>query len=85
VFNIPPDISEIEEDSVPRGVQGLNSAGRSEYTGPCPPDGEHRYFFKIFALDTEIQFEDAPTSDEIMEAMESHVLDQAELIGRYGR
>ena len=52
VFNMPPDLHEIEEGKEPRGKAGVGTSGKPGYYGPCPPDREHRYFFKLFALDT---------------------------------
>jgi Raf kinase inhibitor-like YbhB/YbcL family protein len=81
VFNIPV-IKEIEEDSIP-GTQGFNSFGQINYGGPCPPSGVHRYFFKIYALDTHLDIEEGVPLIEVEEAMEGHVLDSAETIGLY--
>jgi hypothetical protein len=83
VFDIPV-ISKIEEDSVP-GKQGNNSAGRSQYHGPCPPSGTHRYFFKIYALDTMLNLEEGTTKAQLEKAIQAHVLDKAELVGLYKR
>src|SRR5881275_684476 len=55
VWNIPPQTSSIAEGSAPKGVQGANDFGKSGYRGPCPPPGRHRYSFKIFALDRELE------------------------------
>ena len=88
VYNIPPIVHEITENSVPQGVsQGLNGAGQGKYTGPCPPDREHRYFFKLFALDTELKFDDPAKVNKQMvsAAMQGHIIDQAEFIGLYNR
>ena len=88
VYNIPPTTQEIAENSVPTGVsQGLNGTGQERYTGPCPPDREHRYFFKLFALDTKLEFSDKEkvTKQLILGAMHGHIIEQAELIGRYNR
>ncbi len=81
VFNIPV-ISRIEDDSVP-GKQGINDFGRLDYGGPCPPFGTHRYFFKIYALDVELNLEEGITETELEEAMTGHILAKAELIGLY--
>ncbi|MBN3037880.1 MAG: YbhB/YbcL family Raf kinase inhibitor-like protein [Candidatus Omnitrophica bacterium] len=75
-------ISEIEEDSIP-GRQGLNDFGREDWGGPCPPSGTHRYFFKIYALDAELGLDEGISKEGLEEAMRSHILDQAELIGLY--
>ncbi len=87
VYNMPPDTKEITENSTPPGVQGLNGAGQNKYTGPCPPDREHRYFFKLYALDTLLDFTSAEKPDKktIEQKMKGHILDQTELIGLYDR
>ena len=81
VFNIPV-VSRIGQNSIP-GEQAMNDFGRKDYGGPCPPSGTHRYFFKIYALDT--AFEPAQIKDKasLEEAMESHILDSAGLIGLF--
>ena len=85
VFNISPEIREIGEDKEPQGVKGKNSWGRTGYGGPCPPDREHRYFFKLYALDIELSLNEGATKKEIEQAMEGHILEKAELMGRYKR
>ena len=57
VYNISPAMSRIKEDSIP-GIQVMNNFGRIEYGGPCPPSGTHRYFFKVYALDTELSLKE---------------------------
>jgi len=81
VFDIPVT-SRIDEDSIP-GKQGLNDFGRKSYGGPCPPSGTHRYFFKIYALDTKLNLREAISKGELEGAMQGHILDKAELIGLY--
>ncbi len=81
VFNIPV-ISRIEEDSVP-GKQGINDFGRLNYGGPCPPLGTHRYIFKAYALDTELNLEEGLTKADLEKAMAGHILAKAELTGLY--
>lgn len=81
VYDIPP-ISRIEEDSVP-GKQGMNDFGRKDYGGPCPPSGTHRYFFKVYALDTELNLKEGIKKRDLEKAMEGHILDKAELVGLY--
>ncbi len=84
VFNIPVSGSTlaVKEDSVP-GVQGWNSFGRVGYGGPCPPSGEHRYFFKWYALDIMLPLAEGARPGEVKRAMEGHVLAEAEMIGLY--
>jgi len=88
VFNIPPDTTEIAEASNP-GVRGKGSYPKMEYGGPCPPTKyeptEHRYFFKLYALDTELSLEEGATKEELESAMDGHVIGEAELVGRYDR
>ena len=81
VYDIPV-ISRIEEDSIP-GKQGRNDFGKRDYGGPCPPSGTHRYFFKIYALDTKLNLKEGARKSDLEKAMEGHILDKAELIGLY--
>lgn len=83
VFNTPVT-EEISEDSVP-GTQGYNDFGRVDYGGPCPPSGTHRYFFKVYALDTKLNLEEGVTKKTLLATMKGHVLEQAECIGLYER
>lgn len=83
-FNIPPD-ADFAENLRTVGVQGANTRGDLGYTGPCPPDREHRYFFKIYALDAELDLPEGATKEQVEAAMEGHILDQAQLMGRYNR
>lgn len=86
LFNINPSEREIEENSAPRSSsQGLTSAGQPGYVGACPPSGAHRYFFKLYALDTRLNFPQKPTKQELEQAMQAHILDKAELVGLYSR
>ena len=85
LFNLAPDVSTIEEHTVPPGTHGVNSNGDNAYTGCCPPDKEHRYFFKLYALDTTLDVAEGATKQEIEAAMEGHIIEQTELIGRYNR
>ncbi len=86
VFNIPPTIKEIPENTVPEGaVVGKNSWGKSAYGGPDPPSGIHRYFFKLYALDTTLDLDASATKANVEKAMEGHILAQAEFVGKYGR
>lgn len=88
VWNINPDIKKIEEGIIPEGsVEGTTGFGRSEYGGPCPPQGNnpHRYMFKLFALDAELDLEVGSSKKELEKAMEGHVLGTGLLTGRYGR
>lgn len=65
--------------------QGLNSWGKTGYGGPCPPSGEHRYFFKVYALDSLLDLPSSTDAAALSKAMKRHVLAQGEIIGRYSR
>jgi hypothetical protein len=83
VYNIPPDAKGIEEGRLPAGArQGKNDWKRSAYGGPCPPIGRHRYFHKLYALDTVLEL-DGATKDQLLAAMEGHILAAGELVGTY--
>ena len=81
VFDIPPT-NRIAENSVP-GRQGWNDFGKRDYGGPCPPSGTHRYFHKIYALDTVLNLKEGAKKKELEKAMQGHILGHAELIGLY--
>jgi len=84
VYNIPPT-TKIGENSVP-GTQGVNSANQHGYIGMCPPSGTHRYFFKVYALDTKLDLKPENTHKKDLEkAMQGHILAKGELIGLYNR
>ena len=85
VWNIPPQTTLIAEGSAPKGLQGANDFGKSGYRGPCPPSGTHRYSFKIFALDRELELGSGAKRSQVDAAMKGHVIAQGELIGRYAR
>lgn len=86
VWNIPPDTHTISQRSVPRGaVEGLTSFGKPGWGGPCPPSGTHRYFFKLYALDTVLNLDPSTDKAALERAMEGHVLVRSELIGLYQR
>lgn len=87
IWNIAPDTKEIAENSVPKGaVVGKNTGGKNRYGGPCPPDRQHRYFFKLFALDTTLDLpNDSTTKTDLMMAMNNHILAKAKLMGTYNR
>ena len=86
LFNVDPKIHDIHEDSPPvMATQGKNDWGEVQYGGPKPPSGEHRYFFKAFALDSVLPLARGAAREELEKAMKGHVLDQAALMGRYAR
>lgn len=83
VYDIPPQTKKIPENSTPPGVLGRGTGGEMRYQGPCPPDREHRYFFKLYALDTLLKLKPGASKQEIEASMASHVLAEAQLIGLY--
>jgi Raf kinase inhibitor-like YbhB/YbcL family protein len=85
VFNIPATIRDIKEGKEPGGTPGIGTGGNLDYYGPCPPDREHRYFFKLYALDAELDLPEKTTKQGVERAMEGHVIAKAELMGRYER
>lgn len=85
VFNIPPETTHVDEGNEPKGTHGLDTAKTFAYYGPCPPNGEHRYFTNLYALDTELGLPKGATKKEIMKAMEGHILAKAILLGHYER
>jgi Raf kinase inhibitor-like YbhB/YbcL family protein len=82
VWNIPPSHS-IDEHSLTGGIEGINDYGVHHYKGPCPPQGTHRYFFKIYALDKKIDLDPTAGKAELEKAMQGHILAYGELIGLY--
>lgn len=88
VFNLPANITFLAEGvkQFPVGTKvGKNSWGKTEYGGPCPPDRQHRYFFKLYALDVFLELSNGATKNQIQEAMKGHVIEQVELVGFYAR
>ena len=88
LYNIPPDAAGLaeamERKKLPPGTrEGKNDWDRLGYGGPCPPIGRHRYFHKLYALDVVLPDLREPTKAALLEAMEGHVLEQAELVGTY--
>jgi Raf kinase inhibitor-like YbhB/YbcL family protein len=85
VFNIPVTVTEISEGEEPIGIHGIGTSKNLNYYGPCPPDREHRYFFKLYALDTELTLGEKATKVQVEGAMKDHIQAKAELIGKYAR
>ena len=85
VWNISPQTNTVAEGRTPKGVQGTNDFGRSGYGGPCPPSGMHRYYFKIFALDRELDLPFGAKRSQLDAALKGHAIAQGELMGRYSR
>lgn len=85
VFNIPPDTRHVAEGREPPGTPGKGTGGNLGYYGPCPPDREHRYFFRLYALDTMLDLSEGADKKSVEAALQGHVLQQAPLMGRYER
>jgi hypothetical protein len=81
VYDIDKTVREIEENSIP-GKQVKNSFGKKKYGGPCPPSGVHRYYFRLFALDTE-SLGDIKDMDDFDEKVKKHTLAETELMGKF--
>lgn len=91
IFNIPAASKGLPE-AVPTdaklsdgSVQGNNGAGRTGYAGPCPPSGTHRYFFKLYALDASLTLSSGAGKEQLLQAMQGHILAQGELMGTFGK
>ncbi|MFC1677546.1 YbhB/YbcL family Raf kinase inhibitor-like protein [Planctomycetota bacterium] len=91
LFNLPADTTQLpenypEDETLDNGArQGITDFGKTGYGGPCPPSGTHRYFFKIYALDTVIDMVSLVDKPKLLEAMDGHILAQGQLMGRYKR
>ena len=86
VFDIPPETSVLAENSIPKdAIQGVNGFGDIGYGGPCPPSGTHRYRFKLYAVDTTIELPEGSTKDDVLEAIDGHVLEDDMLTGLFSK
>jgi len=88
LYNIPPDEDglpgSVGSDSLPTGTEeGVNDWSRTGYGGPCPPVGRHRYFHKLYALDTVLTGMNKPNKSQVEAAMKGHIIAEAELVGTY--
>lgn len=86
LFNLPPETAGLPEgvQTLPPGAGvGMNGSGVAAYGGPCPPIGTHRYYFKLYAVDKRLRVFPSPTKDDVLKAMEGHVIEQATLMGLY--
>jgi len=89
LFNLPPDTTHLHENIPPEEIlpngarQGISDFGRIGYGGPCPPSGTHRYFFKIYTLDTELDLVAGAAKSDLINAMEGHILAEGQLMGKY--
>lgn len=92
IWNLSPQVKEITEGGkelshlTPPPVQGVNGFGKNLYQGPCPPAGKpHHYHFKLYALDTKLSLKEGSTKHDVENAMNGHIIAQAELVGTYQR
>ncbi len=86
LWNISPNTTKIAENTVPENAtQGYTSFERNDYGGPCPPDSEHRYFFRLYALNTTLDLDSSTEKKDLLEEIEGHVLEKAEIYGKYAR
>lgn len=81
VWNIPP--TKLIGGDVTPGISGKNGGGKTGYYGPCPPSGFHRYYFHVYALDTELDLEGGADKASLQQAMQGHILAEGVLMGRY--
>ena len=91
LFNLPADVKELPENVQPQksletgAMQGTNDFRKIGYGGPCPPGGTHRYYFKLYALDSELNLQAGATKRELLKTMKGHILAEGQLMGRYRR
>ncbi|MFH0898130.1 MAG: YbhB/YbcL family Raf kinase inhibitor-like protein [bacterium] len=89
IFNIPKTVTSLPEHAktIPGATEGINDSGNIGYDGPCPPKGHgvHRYFFKLYALDTTLNLLEGATKDDVERAMKGHILEEAEIMGTFER
>ena len=91
IFDIPANVNSLPEKVVKQeeiaglGKNGKNTSGHYGYDGPCPPGGTHRYYFKLYALDTILNLNSGLSKEDLLKAMKGHILAEAQLMGRYKR
>jgi Raf kinase inhibitor-like YbhB/YbcL family protein len=91
VYDLPGSTTKLPENIPPErtladgGKQGITDFRRIGYGGPCPPSGTHRYFFKLYALDTTVDLDPGATKDQLLKAIQEHILSEAQLMGKYRR
>ena len=84
IWNIEPNTTEINEDSIPPGsIEGKTDFGEIGYGGPAPPDKEHTYIFKLYALDTKLNLKEGSSKKDVDKSMQKHILAESKLTGRY--
>ena len=85
IYNTPPKTTVLAEGAIPPGLVGKGTGGQLFYQGPCPPDREHRYFFKLYALDAVLSLPEGATKEMVEAAMKEHIIGKTELMGKYVR
>jgi Raf kinase inhibitor-like YbhB/YbcL family protein len=86
LFNIPANARSLQESADTSTMSvGKNSSGNMKYDGPCPPSGTHRYFFKLYALDSTLSLSPGATKEQLLDAMKGHILAQSELMGTFSK
>lgn len=86
LYNIPADTKKINNNGLPQGVkQGMTDFGKIGWGGPCPPSGEHRYFFKLYAIDKVLDLPSQATKIQLEALMREHIIEETQLIGLYKR
>jgi Raf kinase inhibitor-like YbhB/YbcL family protein len=86
LYNLPPNLTSLEQGRSGGGTDGKNDFNKLGYGGPCPPRGSnHRYFFKLYALDSTLDLKAGATKAQVENAMKDHILAHGQLMGRYGR
>ena len=91
VYDLPPDLTQLQAgiaagDELPGGaLQGRTDFRKTGYGGPCPPSGEHRYFFRVYALDAMLHLKAGASKQELLRAMQGHILAEGALMGKYDR
>lgn len=86
LYDLPADVNGLHEGDRDIGVDGVNSWNNLGYGGPCPPPGDpHRYYFKLYILDTELYLQTGATKAEIEKVMQDHIMAEGQMMGKYGR
>jgi hypothetical protein len=85
VWNIPPNTTGLSKGENITFPQGKNDFGKLYYGGPCPPSGTHRYYFKLYALDTMLDLTAGATKKQLEDAMKGHIIEETQLMGTYSR
>ncbi len=85
VWNIPADVKNLKQGTAPEGIRGKNDFGNLKYGGPAPPSGTHRYYFKLYALDTMLNITEGSAKEDLLEIIRGHIVERAEIMGKYSR